>query len=65
MKRAGKARRGIYMSDGTINLALLRRGSDEEKSGIYHFGMWVDDLDDTEKSRRSRRRILGGAAEFA
>jgi lactoylglutathione lyase len=49
MKRAGKARRGIYMSDGVVNVALLKKESDEEKIGIYHFGMWVDDLDAAEK----------------
>jgi lactoylglutathione lyase len=49
MKRAGTARRGIYMSDGTINVALLKKESDKEKIGIYHFGMWVDDLDAAEK----------------
>jgi lactoylglutathione lyase len=49
MKRAGKARRGIYMSDGTINVALLKREDDKERIGIYHFGMWVDDLEVAEK----------------
>ena len=48
MKRAGTARRGIYMSDGTINVALLKQ-TENEKVGIYHFGMWVDDLDAAEK----------------
>ena len=48
MKRAGTARRGIYMSDGTVHVALLRREGEEEV-GIYHFGMWVDDLDSAEK----------------
>jgi lactoylglutathione lyase len=48
MKVAGKARRGLYVSDGTVNVALLRQTS-EEKVGIYHFGMWVDDLDEAEK----------------
>jgi len=44
MKVAGKARRGLYVSDGTINVALLKQEGNE-KVGIYHFGMWVDDLD--------------------
>jgi len=48
MTRAGKARRGIYMSDGVMNVALLRQEGNE-KVGIYHFGMWVDDLDEAEK----------------
>ena len=49
MKRAGTARRGIYMSDGTVNVALLKKEADNEKIGIYHFCMWVDDLDAAEK----------------
>ena len=49
MKRAGRARRGIYMSDGTINVALLKKENDKERIGIYHFGMWVDDLEAAEK----------------
>jgi len=49
MKRAGTARRGIYMTDGTVNVALLKVENEKEKVGIYHFGMWVDDLDEAEK----------------
>lgn len=48
MTRAGTARRGIYMSDGTMNVALLKTEGNE-KTGLYHFGMWVDDLDEAEK----------------
>jgi methylmalonyl-CoA/ethylmalonyl-CoA epimerase len=39
---------GIYMSDGTMNVALLKTEG-TEKPGLYHFGMWVDDLDEAEK----------------
>ena len=49
MTRAGTARRGIYMTDGTMNVALLGKETPEEEIGLYHFGMWVDDLDDAEK----------------
>jgi lactoylglutathione lyase len=45
MKRAGPAGRGLYMSDGVINVALLKVRP-EEKPGLFHFGMWVDDLDE-------------------
>lgn len=48
-KRVGKARRGIYLSDGTVNVALLKVENPQEKIGIYHFGMWVDDLPEAEK----------------
>lgn len=48
-KRAGQAGRGLYMSDGTINMALLKvRPEKGEKTGLFHFGMWVDDLDKSE-----------------
>jgi lactoylglutathione lyase len=49
MKRAGTARRGIYMSDGVMNVALLKQEGEKEPLGLYHFGMWVDDLDAAEK----------------
>ena len=49
MTRAGSARRGIYLTDGTMNVALLGKETDEEPIGLYHFGMWVDDLDAAEK----------------
>ncbi|HLH98858.1 MAG TPA: VOC family protein [Xanthobacteraceae bacterium] len=49
LKRAGTARRGIYLSDGTVNVALLKKETEKERIGIYHFGMWVDDLDAAEK----------------
>ncbi|HXJ00144.1 MAG TPA: VOC family protein [Micropepsaceae bacterium] len=48
LKRVGQARRGIYLSDGTVNLALLRVEGNE-KPGVYHFGAWVDDLAEGEK----------------
>jgi lactoylglutathione lyase len=48
MARAGTARRGIYMSDGVMNVALLKTEGNE-KNGLYHFGMWVDNLDEAEK----------------
>lgn len=48
LTRCGRARRGIYMTDGTVNLALLRRESEKERIGVFHFGVWVEDLDDAE-----------------
>ena len=48
-KRAGNAGRGLYMTDGTINMALLKVNLEKgEKTGLFHFGMWVDDLDASE-----------------
>jgi lactoylglutathione lyase len=50
-KRAGKAGRGLYMSDGTINMALLKVNPEKgERAGLFHFGMWVDDLDVAESA---------------
>jgi lactoylglutathione lyase len=49
MTRAGTARRGIYMSDGVMNVALLKVDPEKEKVGLFHYGMWVDDLDEAEK----------------
>ena len=39
MKVAGKARRGVYMSDGEMNVALLKQEGNQ-KGRIYHYGMW-------------------------
>jgi methylmalonyl-CoA/ethylmalonyl-CoA epimerase len=45
MKRTGEARCGCHMSDGVMTVALLKKESDEERIGVDHFGLWVDDLD--------------------
>lgn len=56
MTRAGPAGRGIYMTDGIINVALLTwpdevPGLEDKKGfkGLAHFGMWVDDLKEAEE----------------
>ena len=46
---------GVYLSDGTISLALLRYKSDEPVGkgrtkdwvGLHHIGFWADDTDET------------------
>ena len=60
MTKAGDAGRGVYMTDGVMNVALLHFGDDpvvgitaegdgsEPFYGLYHFGMWVDDLEESE-----------------
>lgn len=48
MTRAGTARRGIHMTDGTINVALLGKERPDEAIGVAHFGMWVDELEAAE-----------------
>ena len=54
MKRVGKAGIGCYVSDGTINVALLKYDGDvpgfhKGYHGLVHFGMWVDNLDEAAK----------------
>jgi lactoylglutathione lyase len=57
MTRAGNAQRGVYMTDGIFNVALLNfgdepvAGMEDQKNplGLIHFGMWVDNLDESAK----------------
>lgn len=57
---------GVYLSDGTVNLALLHYKNDESAGlergkgfvGTHHFGFIVDDLDD------ARRDIEGAGGQF-
>lgn len=58
MKRAGTAHRGIFMSDGTVNVALLKKETQTENIGLFHFGMWVDDLDEAEK------KVIAAGGEY-
>jgi methylmalonyl-CoA/ethylmalonyl-CoA epimerase len=42
---------GLYLSDGTISLALLKyksdkwAGGDKDRWCVHHIGFWVDDLE--------------------
>ncbi len=55
-QRAGRAMRGVYLTDGVINVALLNFGDEpvpgfEDQpgyTGLIHFGMWVDNLEQTD-----------------
>ena len=57
MTRAGNAQRGVYMTDGIFNVALLNfgdepvAGMEDQKNplGLIHFGMWVDSVDEMDK----------------
>ena len=57
MTRAGNAMRGVYLTDGVINVALLNFGDEPvpgfEKQtgyeGLIHFGMWVDNTDQADR----------------
>ena len=54
---AGAYNVGVYLTDGTINMALLRykedewvgEGKDKDWFGLHHFGFWVDDVEQTRK----------------
>ncbi len=70
MKKVGNGAHGVYMSDGTINLALLdRKGRPDSDAvaepfyGLLHFGMWVDDTDETlDKVKQAGGAYLSGNA---
>jgi len=56
LKEVGQARTGCYLSDGYINLAILKskdEGTGESPrdeaayAGVHHFGFMVDDVDET------------------
>jgi predicted enzyme related to lactoylglutathione lyase len=56
LKEVGQARAGCYLSDGYINLAILKskdEGTDESPrdeagyAGVHHIGFMVDDVDET------------------
>ena len=54
MTRAGPAGLGLYMTDGIINVALLKWPGEvpgfpgqQDYYGLAHFGMWVDELDES------------------
>jgi lactoylglutathione lyase len=59
--------KGVYLSDGTVNLAVLRFKAAEAADrndgmgvtfGLHHFGFWVEDMED------SRRRLGEAGAEY-
>jgi lactoylglutathione lyase len=67
MTKAGDAGRGVYMTDGVMNVALLDfednplpgvETGTEHFYGLYHFGMWVDDLEAAET------QVKDAGAEF-
>jgi methylmalonyl-CoA/ethylmalonyl-CoA epimerase len=71
MKEVGRTdspiAKGVYLSDGTINMAVLRfktvEAADRQDGlgpvfGLHHFGFWVDDLEET------RRRLDESGAEY-
>jgi len=57
MTRAGNAMRGVYLTDGVVNVALLNFGEEPVPGfeaqpgyqGLIHFGMWVDDVEHADR----------------
>jgi len=51
LKQVGLGRNGVYLSDGHINLAILKCRAEKEagegKIGIEHLGFQVEDVDGT------------------
>jgi len=51
----GELSPGVFLTDGVINLALLKFRSDEAAQGtgkdfvgFHHIGFWIDDVEDTQ-----------------
>lgn len=71
MWRAGNAQRGVYMTDGVVNVALLNfkdepvpGGFPKGYAGIIHFGMWVDNVEaDGAKIKAAGGSYLTGRKE--
>ncbi len=62
---AQRADQVVYMTDGTMNVALINRGGkplgwekDELFYGIDHFGMWVDDI------KEAREKVEAAGAKW-
>jgi catechol 2,3-dioxygenase-like lactoylglutathione lyase family enzyme len=50
LKEVERSPRGaIYLSDGYINVALLKPRSDSISRGLHHFGFQVDSVEATQK----------------
>jgi methylmalonyl-CoA/ethylmalonyl-CoA epimerase len=56
--------RGVYLSDGTVTIALLNYKTDEAAGergrdyvGLHHIGFWVDEI----KSARAQCEAAGGS----
>ena len=72
LETVGKSAQGaVYLSDGTINIALLNRHGrplgwekDELFFGIDHFGMWVDDVEAACKqaAEAGAKHVMGNAS---
>ena len=47
LQEVGKGRSGVYLSDGHINMAILKLRTPTSPAGVEHFGFQVDNLEKT------------------
>jgi catechol 2,3-dioxygenase-like lactoylglutathione lyase family enzyme len=47
LEQVGLGKNGIYLSDGHINLAILKPHGDTARSGVEHIGFQVEDMQGT------------------
>lgn len=45
LQEVGKGRSGVYLSDGHINMAILKLRTPTSPAGVDHFGFQVDNLE--------------------
>jgi len=58
--------KGVYLSDGTLNMAILKYKSEKAAGadkgldyvGVHHFGFWADDVDE------AREKIEANGGKF-
>ena len=42
-----EGRRTIYLTDGTVELAILENTNQQNSNGLHHFGLQTDDMEGT------------------
>jgi predicted enzyme related to lactoylglutathione lyase len=42
-----EGRKTIYLTDGTVELAILENTNQQNSNGLHHFGLQTDDIDGT------------------
>ena len=49
----GQERRSFHLTDGYFELAILANAPNQSPNGLYHFGIKVDDMDETVRRLKS------------
>src|SRR6185437_9969059 len=63
---------GVFLSDGLVNMALLAfkteaaaQGMGRDFVGLHHFGIWVDEIEETQKRiEKAGGRWIMGAPDY-